>query len=540
MARNLRVVCYAVNGGGVGHLTRLVAIARWLRRYALHAGVSPEIVFLTSSEADGLLFHERFASFKVPSKTAAFESGLDKLAYLALAKQWIWHSLGLLRPDLFVVDTFPRGSFGELGGCLDLCRKRAFVYRPMKRELAERAEFQAYLPLYDVLLVPDERAALPVPPQVEPRVRRVGTIVSRERVECATRADARRALELPAEAFVVWISAGGGGDPGAEEDLSTIVRALLALPDVHLVVAAGPLYRGTPILGSRVRTLTTLGASEWLAAADVAVSGAGYNSVAELMLAGIPAVLVPQAKVADEQDLRARLAVDEGAAVSLMRPLDERAVRDAVLAFMDPGARERASARARGLFNEDGARVAARELGRLVLPASEVDAAEEAMTGSVLAAARRAGVGEGVLVDAMRMLAADEVGIPSFGAAEESEAAVSLVLELHARGHDVEACVRVASAFLRRNGAGTTGVRAAAAMRVIEALAPFDDWNGAAALLRATPPPRGVDARVAAEELARLSNDLRGRGEDLYRGIARLVGRAPSTTQGSAEPEETP
>ena len=28
----LRVVCYAVNGTGVGHVTRLLAIARWLRR----------------------------------------------------------------------------------------------------------------------------------------------------------------------------------------------------------------------------------------------------------------------------------------------------------------------------------------------------------------------------------------------------------------------------------------------------------------------------------------------------------------------------
>ncbi len=540
MARSLRVVCYAVNGGGVGHLTRLVAIARWIRRYAWHAGTRPEIVFLTSSEADGLLFHERFASFKVPSKTAAFDSGLDKLAYLALAKQWMWHSVSLLRPDLFVVDTFPRGSFGELGGCLDLCRKKAFVYRPMKRELAERPEFQAYLPLYDRLLVPDERAELPVPMSVEARVRRVGTIVSRERVELAGREEARRILDLPPDAFVVWVSAGGGGDPEAERDLGTIVRALSTEPNLHLVVAAGPLYRGAPLVGPRVRTLTSLGASEWLAAADLAVSGAGYNSVAELGLAGVPAILVPQAKVADEQDLRAALAVETGAATALVRPLTEAAVREAVFAFREPERRRDASVRARGLVTGMGARTAARELCRLVMPASEVDAAEEAMTDEVIASARCVGVGEEALVEAMQMLAPTDDGLPTFEGTRASEAALALVGDLHERALPIEASLRVAAAFLRRNASGTPGARAAAARRVLEALAPFDDWNGAAAWLRAAPPARGLDIERGADELARLADELRAQGDDLYRGIARLVGGSPTLARGAAEPEEAP
>jgi predicted glycosyltransferase len=125
--KRIRVVNYAVNGRGVGHLTRLVAISRWLRRYAAYCGVRCEIYFLTSSEADGLLFREGFASFKLPSKTLVKETGIDKRTYLALAKQWVWHSLGLLRPDLLVVDTFPRGSFGELLSALDLAKQRAFI-----------------------------------------------------------------------------------------------------------------------------------------------------------------------------------------------------------------------------------------------------------------------------------------------------------------------------------------------------------------------------------------------------------------------------
>src|SRR5688500_5445848 len=185
MARSLRVVSYAVNGSGVGHLTRLIAINRWVRRYATHAGVHPELFFLSSSEADGLLFAERFASFKLPSKTVVGEAGIDKATYLALAKQWVWHSLGLLRPDLLVVDTFPRGSFGELLSALDLCRRRAFVYRPTKEAFAGKADFQAMLPLYDAILVPDRDDAetVQVPAEAARRVRYAGPVMARERVE---------------------------------------------------------------------------------------------------------------------------------------------------------------------------------------------------------------------------------------------------------------------------------------------------------------------------------------------------------------------
>lgn len=43
MGQTLRIVNYAVNGAGVGHLTRLTAISRWLRRYAHALDIKLEI-----------------------------------------------------------------------------------------------------------------------------------------------------------------------------------------------------------------------------------------------------------------------------------------------------------------------------------------------------------------------------------------------------------------------------------------------------------------------------------------------------------------
>ena len=364
----LRVVCYAVNGTGVGHITRLLSIARWLRRYAKALDRKIEVWFLTSSEADGLVFAEGFASFKIPSKTIVREAGIDRTTYLALAKQWVWHTIGLLRPDLFIVDTFPRGSFGELLGALDLCKHTAFIYRPVKSAVAERADFQAMLALYDLIVVPEAEADVLTPPSVKDRVVHVGPVLSRERWELLPRDEARERLGItdPGKR-VVFVSAGGGGDHNAEEELARTVAALSKGTELALVVGTGPLYRGRAF--SNVTALSTR-AAEHMLAFDAAVCAAGYNTFGELMFAGVPTAFLPQEKLADDQRARAELAVRRGAASMLEDDSDVLAVVRELIA------REGARAAAQSLVPENGARIAAAELLRLCVPAAAVDEAE--------------------------------------------------------------------------------------------------------------------------------------------------------------------
>jgi predicted glycosyltransferase len=371
----LRVVCYAVNGTGVGHLTRLLSIARWLRRYALSLGRKIEIWFLTSSEADALVFSEGFAAFKIPSKTIVAEAGIDRRAYLALAKQWIWHTLGLLRPDLFIVDTFPRGSFGELTSALDLCRHAAFVYRPVRAEVAARPDFQAMLGLYDLLVVPETDAPVLVPESARDRLVHVGPVLSRERWELLPRAVARERLGVREDQRCVFVSAGGGGDREAEVHIASTIEALAGDPSLSIVIGTGPLYRGRPF-----PNLTSLPgrAAEYALAFDAAVCAAGYNTFGEMMFAGVPTAFLPQEKLADDQRARAELAAQRGAGVLLERDSD---VRSVVCELVErTGAREAA----RRLVPENGARLAAAELLRLVLPAASVDRAEAALDDETL------------------------------------------------------------------------------------------------------------------------------------------------------------
>src|SRR5215213_7173294 len=115
----VRIVNYALDDDGRGDLTRLVGINRWLHRYCEALDIRAERYVLTTNESDATFFDEGIATFKLPSYGFAKTTGIGQREYAALAKQWVWNSLSLLRPDLLVVDAFPRGVMGELLSCLD-------------------------------------------------------------------------------------------------------------------------------------------------------------------------------------------------------------------------------------------------------------------------------------------------------------------------------------------------------------------------------------------------------------------------------------
>lgn len=538
MAKTLRIVAYAVNGAGAGHLQRLTAICRWVRRYAAFCGSPCEVFFLTSSEADGFLFHEGFASFKLPSKTSVTASGIDKLAYLALAKQWVWHSLGLLRPDVLLVDTFPNGSFGELVAALDLARARVFVHRPVKEEFARRADFQAMLPLYDRILVPEEEgtSTIVVPEKAVAAVRFTGPAMVRERVELRDRAEAHARFGIPEGRVGVLVSAGGGGDPTAEADLRRTTRALLAHPETQVVVATGPLYRGARWGGDRLAWVSEPALAEWLLAFDLAVAAAGYNTVLELMHAGVPSVFLPQEKVADEQDRRAAAAAASGAAAVVPGPGERPGLEAALARFLDPDERARAAEKARALVPRNRAREAAAEILELVLPAHEVAAAEAAVTDELLGAARSLGGAPEDFFDLVRALAPEApAGGARSGRSREaiaSAAAVALASRAVALGVPEAHVLRLLAPIQRRLLRGPLPERVAATERILAALAPFSEWGPALHLVRSLAPARDASPREVASELEEFLGRFREPGGE--GGLARAVAALAAAETGDA------
>ncbi len=303
----MRALFYAVDGLGLGHVTRLVSIARALKRKAPES----EVLFVTSSEACQVIGREGFASIKVPSKSLREKVGLSRTRYLRVAQSVTWSAISGFDPDVLVVDTYPAGSFDELLPVLRWRQKNVFVFREQRDEAARSPLMQATLPLYDAVIVPhlDAAAVGPVP---EPhKLRAVGPILIRERDELPSREAARSRLGLAPKDRALYVSFGGGGDPDLQRSFTQALEVTSKLERLEIVIGAGPLGA---FRAPHVRQLHDLfPALDVLPAFDATLCAAGYNSVTEALFARVPSVFVPFTRVLDDQAARARAVEAAGA-----------------------------------------------------------------------------------------------------------------------------------------------------------------------------------------------------------------------------------
>ncbi len=477
--RRLSFLSYAVNGAGVGHVVRQVAIQAWLRDLCQAFGVHSEHWFLTTSEADSIVFRSGFAAFKLPSKSIVEGAGIDKLAYIALAKQWVWHSVGLLRPDVLLVDTFAEGSFHELPAVLDVVKKKALIQRPVKAPFLGRPGQGALLHGYDAVIVPEHeddeptlREALGVS---DGRLHFTGPIIRPRRRDVLARADARAALGIADDAFAVLVTAGGGGDDGVSGVMDIIDAGFGDDDGVHVVYGAGPLFRGRPRHGPRRTFCVGHDLAEHAAAFDVAVTAAGFNTIHELLYLGVPVVTVPQHKIADDQSARAARYAERGA----LRMATPQTVIDVVAELRrDAEAREALSRAATKVMPDNHARDAALAVLSLVWPPSVLEAARRLVTeercadatrcdssmGDVIALAHvlaghddRAGLVDTDVDNALALVRDSGQGAATLVALAEQlqkkflvrdvRAAVASVCAIAARGHAVSSITELFRAF---------------------------------------------------------------------------------------------
>jgi len=158
------------------------------------------------------------------------------------------------------------------------------------------------------------------------------------------------------------ISAQGRGDLSCEETLKTLIHTLSDDPMLHLLVGAGPLYRGRRFSGPRITWFTEPGIAAYFGACDAAISAGGYNSFYELLYFQIPTLFYSQEKIADDQFRRIHEAETEGACVFLPNLDDRVNVKSTLDTILE---RERSKAMAANclkVIGENGARRCARQL----------------------------------------------------------------------------------------------------------------------------------------------------------------------------------
>jgi hypothetical protein len=160
----------------------------------------------------------------------------------------------------------------------------------------------------------------------------------------------------------VYLSAGGGGDPEAEAVLDSLISSLGARDDLHLLVGAGPLYRGRRWGAANITWFDAPSIWQYFGALDGAISAGGYNTFHELIYAQVPTLFYSQPKIADDQAARIDEAVAAGVARQLTDVHDHDVIQGELETLLTPVSASQTRDACRSWLPENGARRCAMEL----------------------------------------------------------------------------------------------------------------------------------------------------------------------------------
>jgi UDP-N-acetylglucosamine--N-acetylmuramyl-(pentapeptide) pyrophosphoryl-undecaprenol N-acetylglucosamine transferase len=303
----MRILFYASNGLGVGHLTRLLSVAHAIVRLE----PSHEIAFITNSEAGPFPDETPFYAIRIPGRSRARMGKLTPKSYFQSSRPLILQAVASFDPHVLVTDTFPEGPERELLPVMEWPIRKAFLFREQNPERWPSDGYAQALRPYQKILVPHEEGSVFLPRAFgdDPRIRWVGPVVYPSPIH--TREHARERLGIGHGETAILLSFGGGGDPHAfrrAHDSAVFLRK----KGISVFHAPGPLSRDLPPGITAREWLPLWPVKPWLRGFDGVIAAGGYNTVHEILEAGVPALFVPFERALDSQDQRIDRLVKDG------------------------------------------------------------------------------------------------------------------------------------------------------------------------------------------------------------------------------------
>ena len=291
-----RVLFFNINGSGLGHLTRCLAYARRMEGQArpifFSLASAVEIIHGMGFEADYFV-----SEFWSRSHINAWNRELAVRFGLMLEE---------VRPAAVVFDgTWPFHGF------MHACDVYRVPLRVWSNRGLHKADFEP-VPVpesaFDLIIEPGEIGTGFNIERAERPGRKVTTppVLLLRSHELLGREEARASLGLAREGRYALFSLG----PGNLKDISDIANDLtgeMQSRGYTIVWARAPISVRDVPLPSDVLPIAAFPLARYLRAFDCFVGAAGYNACYEAVQAGLPALLVPNALLADDQARRAHI-----------------------------------------------------------------------------------------------------------------------------------------------------------------------------------------------------------------------------------------
>src|SRR5439155_13061617 len=304
-----RAIFLSSNGVGLGHVTRLLAIAR-------RSGGRFEPIFATMAPASKIIEDFGYVAEYIPSRFTIgadfaiwdtwFRVELERLIDNYQAQQVIFDG-NIPNPGLI-------GAVASRGDC-----KLAWVRRAMWGDTGN--PFIESSRWFDLIIEPGEIAGAR-DTGVTTRRRDEATLVKPIRLleddDLLSREDAATALGLDPARSAVLIQLGAGSNRDIISLIDRLVKEIRRYPTVQIAVAEWAIGANQLSLWPEVTTLRGYPLCQYFNAFDFSISAAGYNTFHEVISHELPTIFIANANpTMDDQVGRAQFAQDAGAAFEL-------------------------------------------------------------------------------------------------------------------------------------------------------------------------------------------------------------------------------
>ena len=343
------IVFFPTNGVGLGHFTRLFAVAKRVREQ----DPDVEIVFVTTMAALHLLESEGIPSYHLPG--AYMFNDMSSAEWNAITEELLATVFEIHRPSVFVFDgAFPyRGMLNAIKNREGLTnvwlRRGAFKKGGAKIPVDSIEHFHHILRPGDSVETTVEEI------DFSTLVTHLKPILLAKPEDLLSRKEARLRLGLPVDSTAVYLQLGAGKINNIEGQLDLVIRLLNEHENVHMVVGESIIGDRLKLKGDRVRIIRDYPNSLLFNAFDFAVMAGGYNSYHESIAFALPTLFIPNLNTGmDDQLARVKAGESANACFVLDEP-GESAFKERIANMVNLTQREKMREACRLLKTENGA-----------------------------------------------------------------------------------------------------------------------------------------------------------------------------------------
>ena len=296
-----RAMFITINGVGMGHLTRMLAIAK-------RCPESIEPVFVTMSQALKVLREQGYLSEFIPSRQYL---DCDINHWNGFLRDELNEMISFYDPGVIVFD----GNV-PYQGLIDAMKANPdpwFIWSRRGMWRSDNVDIVGREKYFDAVLEPGDLAAVDdhgITTRYRDRTHDVRPIRLLDTCEMLSRDDARAELGLDTVRPTILIQLGAGNNFDYRSLHNTALAHIKKRYDAQIAVGEW-LISDQPIdLPETVVRMPGYPFARYFRAFDLAISAVGYNSFHELLFAGVPTILVPNEAMEQDNQLSRALYAD--------------------------------------------------------------------------------------------------------------------------------------------------------------------------------------------------------------------------------------